>query len=143
MTLKGLGRVKVGEVFRILGYRDLIVLVGTELEGLGILRQRDHRGHKTRLDWIFNLKNMGLRIRNLTNHTFVLFTVEFPRVYHVRLQPVDTHTHTHIIHSEVCEASGVSGVCRVFEANVLAQSKKGEKMKKWEKVKTCCHFQQQ
>jgi hypothetical protein len=36
VTLKGIGTVKVGEVFRVLGYRDLIDLVGPELQGLGI-----------------------------------------------------------------------------------------------------------
>ena len=54
MTLKGLGTVKVGEVFRVLGYRDLIALVGPELQGLGIPGYMDHRGHQSRLGWFFN-----------------------------------------------------------------------------------------
>ena len=80
-TLRGLGKVKVGEVFRVLGYRELIALVGPELQGLGIPRKMDHRGHKTRLDWLFTPKNTGLRIRDLGNHALVLFTVEFPSEY--------------------------------------------------------------
>jgi hypothetical protein len=36
VTLRGCGKVKVGEVFRVLGYRDLMALVGPELQGLGI-----------------------------------------------------------------------------------------------------------
>ena len=32
------------EVFRVLGYRDLIALVGPELQGLGIPEYMDHRG---------------------------------------------------------------------------------------------------
>ena len=81
MTLTGLGTVKVGQVFRVLGYRDLIALVGPELKGLGIPGYMDHRGHQARLDWLFNLKNTGLRTRDLTNHALVFFTVEFPSKY--------------------------------------------------------------
>ena len=46
VTLKGLGTVKVGEVFRVLGYRDLITLVGPELQGLGIPEYMDIVGTK-------------------------------------------------------------------------------------------------
>jgi hypothetical protein len=69
------------EVFRILGYRDLIALVGPELQGLGIPGYMDHCGHQARLDGLFNPKNTGLRTLNLTNHALVLFTVEFPSKY--------------------------------------------------------------
>jgi hypothetical protein len=81
VTLKGLGTVKVGEVFRVLGYRDLIALVNPELQGLGIPEYMDHRGHQARLGWLFNPKKTGLRTRDLTNHALVLFTVEFPSKY--------------------------------------------------------------
>jgi hypothetical protein len=81
VTLRGLGKVKVGEVFWVLGYRDLMALVGPELQGLVIPRKMDHRGHKVRLDWIFTPKNPGLRIRDVENHALVFFTVEFPSEY--------------------------------------------------------------
>jgi hypothetical protein len=64
-----------------LGYKDLIALVRTELQGLDLPRKMDHRGHKARLDWLFTPKNTGLRIRDLENHAIVLFTLEFPSEY--------------------------------------------------------------
>jgi len=78
VTLKVLGTVQVGEVFRC---SDLIALVGPELQGLGIPEYKDHRGHQARLGWLFNPKKTGLRTRDLTNHALVLFTVEFPSKY--------------------------------------------------------------
>ena len=71
----------MGDVFRVMGRRDLIALVGPELLGLGIPKEMDGRGHKDRFDWLFTPKNTGLRLRDLTNHTLVLFTVEFPTEY--------------------------------------------------------------
>ena len=81
VTLRGLGKVKVGDVFRVMGRRDLIALVGPELLGLGIPTEMDGRGHKARFDWLFTPKNTGLRLLDLTNHALVLFTVEFPTEY--------------------------------------------------------------
>ena len=95
MTLRGLGKVKVGEVFRVLGYWDLIALVGTELQDLGIPRKMDHRGHKARLDWLFNPTNTGRRIRDLTNHALVLFTVEFPSENFMSDLNPSAHRHRH------------------------------------------------
>jgi hypothetical protein len=81
VTLRGLGKVKVGDVFRVMGRRDLIALVGPELLGLGIPKEMDGRGHNARFDWLFTPKNTGLRLRDLTNHSLVLFAVEFPTEY--------------------------------------------------------------
>ena len=47
VTLRGLGKVKVREAFRVLGYRDLIALVGPELQGVGIPRKMDYRAFHT------------------------------------------------------------------------------------------------
>ena len=78
VTLKGLSKAKVKDVFRVLGMRDFISLVGHDLEGLGIPSSMDGRGHQTRLNWLFNPANTGLRLVDLVNHGLVLFTLEFP-----------------------------------------------------------------
>jgi hypothetical protein len=78
VTLKGIGKCKVKDVFRALGYRDFVALVCKEMKGLGIPVTLDSADHKTRLKWFFNPVNTGLRRIDLDNHALVLFTVEFP-----------------------------------------------------------------
>ena len=58
--------------------KDFIALVGHDLEGLGIPKHMDGRGHQARLNWLFNPVNTGLRLVDLVNHDLVLFTLEFP-----------------------------------------------------------------
>ena len=78
VTLKGIGKCKVGDVFRALGYRDFLTLVGKDMRGLGIPKELDEEDHETRLAWFFNPKHTGLRRLDLDNHALVLFTLEFP-----------------------------------------------------------------
>ncbi len=73
VTLKGIGKCKVKDVFRALGSRDFVALVGKEMKGLGIPVT-----HKTRMEWFFNPVNTGLRHIALDSHALVLFTLEFP-----------------------------------------------------------------
>ena len=47
VTQCGLGKCKIKGVFRVSGYRDLIALVGTQLEGLGIPAYMDHNRNGT------------------------------------------------------------------------------------------------
>ena len=79
VTLRGIGKCKVQEVFRVLGYRDFIALVGREMRGLDIPRHMSDMSHKTRLVWFFTHKNTGLRLIDLDNHLLVLITLEFPK----------------------------------------------------------------
>ncbi len=78
VTLKGIGKCKVNDVFRALGYRDFVALVGKDMKGLGIPASLDSVDHKTRMAWFFNPVNTGLRRIDLDNHALVLFTLEFP-----------------------------------------------------------------
>ena len=78
VTLKGIGKCKVKDVFRALGYRDFVALVGKEMKGLGIDRSLDSADHKARMAWFFDPVNTGLRRIDLDNHALVLFTLEFP-----------------------------------------------------------------
>jgi hypothetical protein len=78
ITLKGMSKAKVKDVFRVCGSKDLIALMGPGLEGLGLPEHMDGRGHQARLKWLFNPANTGLRLVDLTNHALVLFTLEFP-----------------------------------------------------------------
>jgi hypothetical protein len=78
ITLKGLRKAKVMDVFRVCGMKDFISLVGPGLEGLGIPEHMDGRGHQARLNWPFNPANTGLRLVDLVNHGLVVVTLEFP-----------------------------------------------------------------
>lgn len=78
ITLKGMSKAKVKDVFRVCGLKDLIALVGPGLEGLGLPEHMDGWDHQARIKWLFNPANTGLRLVDLTNHALVLFTVEFP-----------------------------------------------------------------
>ncbi len=71
VTLKGIGKCKVKDVFRALGSRDFVALVGKEMKGLGIPVTLDSADHKTRMD-------TGLQHIALDSHALVLFTLEFP-----------------------------------------------------------------
>ena len=96
VTPRRLGKVKVGEVFRALGYGDLIALVGTELQGLGIFRRMDHRGHKARLRLAFQPYEHGSQDLRSDNPCARAFHSGIPlREFHVSLEPVGTQTHTH------------------------------------------------
>jgi len=77
VTLKGNGKFKVKDVFRALGYRDFVALVGREMRGLGIPKELDDMDHETRMEWFFNRENTGLRRIDLHNHALVLFTEIF------------------------------------------------------------------
>ena len=66
------------DVFRVCGMKDFIALVGPGLEGLRIPEHMDGRGHKARLNWLFNPTNTGLSLVDLVNHGLVLVTLEFP-----------------------------------------------------------------
>jgi hypothetical protein len=78
ISLKGMSKAKVKDVFRVCGLKDLIASVGPGLEGLGLPEHMDGRGHQARLKWLFNPTNTGLRLVDLTNHALVLLTLEFP-----------------------------------------------------------------
>jgi hypothetical protein len=49
ITLKGMSKAKVKDVFRVCGMKDFIALVGHDLEGLGIPEYMDGGGHQARL----------------------------------------------------------------------------------------------
>ncbi len=78
ITLKGMNKAKVKDVFRACGLKDLIALVGPGLEGLGLPEHMDGWDHQARIKWLFNPANTGLRLVDLTNHALVLFTLDFP-----------------------------------------------------------------
>jgi hypothetical protein len=85
----------VGEVFRVLGYRDLITLVGHDLQGLGILGLKNQSSlswyprwsmYPRRLDWFFNPKNGSQDPRSDEPHTRVFHSGIPLEVFHVGLQ---------------------------------------------------------
>ena len=51
---------------------------GHDLEGLGVPKSTDGRDHQTRLNWLFNPVNTGLRLVDLVNYGLVLLRLKFP-----------------------------------------------------------------
>jgi hypothetical protein len=59
VTLRGVGKAKVKEVLRVLGYRHFIALVGKKMTGLLILQSMDGMGHNARRKGSLTLSTRG------------------------------------------------------------------------------------